>query len=226
MSLSVSYLLIFNAKWVLNIIDTETQGLDAGLSLKTRPGDKWEGEDEDDDVKDNWDDEDPDPESEASSTADQQPKPVAISKKKSLAKKIAEKEEKMRQKLLERQTPLSPEEILAEKLEKQRLQEESDLRLAKEAMGITDGSSASSPLDNLSLNTKEDFDEFKKGLVTRLRSVERSIHYVNFLESTIRDLTASLDPDDIKRISSTVTSLYNEKLKAQKVSWCHILMLF
>ena len=194
--------------------------LSSELSLKVKAGDRWEGEDEDEDVKDNWDDDD-EPESESSELKPAVPGAPGA-KKKSLAKRIAEKEAAARAKALEKQTPLTPEQLLAEKFANQKLQEESDLRLAREAFGITDG--AASPIDmSIGLNSKEDFESFQKLLVTKLRSAERSAHYVNFLESTIRELAVPLDPDDIKRISSTLTSLYNEKLKAQKVLflWPH-----
>lgn len=53
---------------------------------------------------------------------------------------------------------LSPEEKLAEKLRRQKMQEESDLELAKEAFGITDSE----------LSTKEELDELKNSLVTKI----------------------------------------------------------
>jgi translation initiation factor 3 subunit J len=171
--------------------------------------DKWAGEDEDDDVKDNWDDEDEEPKSESVSD---DPKPAAASKKKALAKKIAEKEEQARLKANSR--PLTAEEQAADKLEKLRLQQESDLRLAQEAFGLGDANAAG--LDALPLSSTSDFDNFKKVLISRLQAAERSPHYVPFLENTIRDICASLDPEDIKRISSNLNTLWNEKVKASK----------
>jgi len=108
--------------------------------------------------------------------------------------------------------PKSAEEILSDKLEKQRLMEESDLILAKEAFGVS-----SEGLD-VNLASKDDFDAFKKILVEKLSSVERSPYYVPFLENMFRELCVTLEPDDIKRISGNLNALFNEKVKAQKIA--------
>jgi len=177
------------------------------VPLASQLHDRWEGEDEDDDVKDNWDDEDEEPKSE--SVTDEVPKPKPAKKNK-LKDKIAEKEAKAAAAKLNR--PMTQEELLADKLERQRLQEEADLNLGKEAFGIIEGGSG---LEG-ALSSKEDFDTFKKSLVTRLQSVEKSPHYISFLEAAFREICASLDPDDIKRLSSNLNSLFNEKVKSLK----------
>lgn len=137
-----------------------------------------------------------------------------MSKKKQLAQKIAEKE------AARIKVPLTAEEALADKLEKQRLQEESDLKLTQESFGISDAGTAvtGSGLESVKLATKDDFEVFKKSLVNRLQLAEKSPHYVNFLDASFRDICASLEPDDIKRLSSSLNTLFNEKVKAQKVS--------
>jgi len=169
-----------------------------------RKDDRWEGEDEDDDVKDNWDDDDePQVPQESTESSRQSAAAATTKKKKLLAKKIAEKEAKTQR------GPLSPEEVLAEKLVKQRLQEESDLKLAMESFGT---------LQDVPLVSKEDMDEFRKILVEKMKSLEKSPLYVSFLESAFRDLCTSLEAEDIKRIASNLTTLSNEKLKASKAS--------
>lgn len=176
----------------------------SGVEVMVKSTDRWKEENDDDGVKDNWDDED-EPKSEP---LDESPKPAASKKSsKVLAKKIAEKELKERK-------PMSAEEALADKLYRQKLQEESDLKLAKEAIGISD---AAESIEGAQLSSRDDFEEFRKTLVSKLRVVEKSAYYSLFLESTMRDLCASLDIDDLKRISSSLTTLYNEKLKSQKV---------
>lgn len=177
-------------------------------------GDKWEGEDSDDNVKDNWDDED---EPVATGPEPEPPKVPQISQKKKKLQKIAEKERKEREERMDSK-PKTPEEILAEKLERQRLQEESDLLLAKEAFG--DGKAANNVLE-MSLQTREDFDAFRKALVDKLLVYDKSVHYVNFLESLFRELCVSIESDDIKRLNGSLTALFNEKVKAQKVSMAY-----
>lgn len=166
--------------------------------------DKWEGEDEEDDIKDNWDDEEEEAEKIAKENAVQPvvAKPQKNVKKKQLTK-IKEKE------IQEEERELTEEE-------KQRLQEESDLMLAKEAFGDDNDSKNGASLSDISLSTKDDFDAFKRALVTKLVAVEKSAHYVAFLETLFRELCASLEADDIKRISGSLSALFNEKIKAQK----------
>jgi len=190
------------------------------------PGtDKWEGEDEDSDgLKDNWDDEDEE--------EDDKPKPqveVKQKKKKTLQEKIKEREEKKRLEALEREEErkrieeenkeLSPEEALAAKIEAQRLQEESDLQLAREAFGVTDQPPpGTKTIDNFVPTSKEDFDELRSMLVKKLSAHESKKDYPLFLENMFRELCTGIEPDDIKKISSALTSLATEKQKAVKAA--------
>lgn len=201
--------------FIILFIDDEKPA--AGLVSRAKPNDKWEGEDEDDDVKDNWDDEEEEASKETEQSAQSKPSTGGGGGgKKKLAKKIAEKEAKLREKLESKQNPMTPEEILADKLARQRLQEESDLRVTVESFGISSPAGGSTALDLNVLASKEDFDSFRKNLVEKLVPVERSPHYVSFLETLCRELCTSLDPEDIKRISSALSILSNEKIKASK----------
>lgn len=170
------------------------------IPVVTRLRDKWEGEDEDDDVKDNWDDED-EPEKPEPVVQPKQPS-AKTSGKKALARKIAEKEARSAGQ------PMSAEDQVLEKLARRKLQEESDLKVALESFGV----------DDYSLECKEDMDKFRNHLVEKMKSIERNPLYVGFLETTFRDLCASLEADDIKRIASSLTTLSNEKIKASKTT--------
>ncbi|XP_054160635.1 eukaryotic translation initiation factor 3 subunit J-A-like isoform X2 [Oppia nitens] len=171
---------------------------------------KFDDEDEDDDIKDNWDDS----ESEEVPKDDTQTKTMPLKEKKltKLQQKIKEKEEEERKKREEANKPKTPQEIIEEKLRIQKLVEESDLSLAEEAFGAGNSGSGLS----VSLNTKEDWDSFRKSLVDKLSIYEASPHYVHFLENLFRELCVSVESDDIKKLSASLTALYNEKLKAQK----------
>lgn len=165
-------------------------------------------------MKDNWDDEDEEEE--------EAPKVVEAPKKKPFAVRIKEKEEKKRQEMEEKRKKLEEEnrvktddEILASKIEQQRLQEESDLMLAKETFGVAGEKGPG--IDGINCESKEDFDKFRQLLVDKLQSLEKSPHYIAFLEATFRDICVPLEVDDIKRMSSCLNALWNEKLKAQKV---------
>ncbi|KAJ3117523.1 hypothetical protein HDU96_006452 [Phlyctochytrium bullatum] len=51
-----------------------------------------------------------------------------------------------------------------------------------------------------------------------LSLLEGSANYAYFVETLARDLCVSLSVDDVKRVSSTLTALANEKLKASKAT--------
>ncbi|CAB1339534.1 unnamed protein product [Coregonus sp. 'balchen'] len=182
--------------------------------------DKWEGEDEDEDVKDNWDDEEEEKKAEAKKAE------AKVSEKKKLAEKIKEKENRLRKKQqelkkkLEEEEELTPEQQLAEKLKVQKMQEEADLELAKEAFGISGGSTTNnvSGIEAMCPSSKEDFTEFEKLLKVKILQYEKSVHYSSFLESLFRELCISLEIDDLKKISSSLTVLLNEKQKQEKFS--------
>uniref|UniRef100_G3ML91 Eukaryotic translation initiation factor 3 subunit J n=1 Tax=Amblyomma maculatum TaxID=34609 RepID=G3ML91_AMBMU len=186
------------------------------FAKKPPVGDRWEGEDEED-VKDNWDDEDE--EKEATPPAEAVPA-VAPKKKKPLSQIIQEKEERRRREAEEKRAreeeeraALTPEEEQAEKLRRQRMQEEADLQLAKEAFGLTD----SDGIDTLQPVTRDDFDNFRKALAAKLTSCEKSPHYMNFLDDLLRDLSLNMEPEDVKRLSSSLNAVANEKVKQQKL---------
>lgn len=170
--------------------------------------------------KDNWDDED-----EVEEVSEEQ---VVIHQKKTMKQKIAEreererlkKEEKLKEKEL-RNKKYTPEELLAQKLELQKIQEESDFKLAMDMFGegrSKPKSTSSINLDEISLSTKEDFEKFKTDLVKKLSDVSSEPFYSTFLEDLFRDLCVPIDTDSLKKISSSLSALYNEKLKAQRVS--------
>lgn len=182
--------------------------------------DKWEGEDEEDDIADSWDalDEDENKEKKVSTA----PK----KKKKTLAEKIAEKEEKkIKEKLAreeerrleeEQNRELSPDEQIAEKLRQQRLQEESDLELAKEAFGITEPLPGVKTIDTFNPTDKEEFTELAKMVTTKFQQFEEESEYPGFLESLFRDLCTAVDPETIKKISTALNVLATEKQKMIK----------
>jgi len=183
----------------------------------------FEGEDEDDDdIKDNWDDDD---EEEKKEEVKQEPKPVK--KKKTIADKIKEKEEKARQEKLARMEEvkileeddrdLTPEEQMEEKLRRQRLQEESDLELAKDAFGVID-IPGQKTIDNFMPSNKDEFLELSSMIVQKLAKLELRSDYQLFLETLIRDCCAGLEAEDIKKISTILNALVNEKQKLNKVA--------
>ncbi|KAM9861221.1 eukaryotic translation initiation factor 3 subunit J-B [Aulostomus maculatus] len=182
--------------------------------------DKWEGEDEDEDVKDNWDDE----EDEESKKKEVKKTETKVSEKKKLSEKIKEKENRLRKKQqelnmkqsLDKEEELSAEEELAEKLRVRKLQEDADLELAKDAFGIGSTSNSVAGIDAMSPSSKEDFTEFEKLLKEKISQFEKSVHYSSFLDSLFRELCISLEVDDLKKISNSLSVLLSEKQKQEK----------
>ncbi|GAA6233615.1 eukaryotic translation initiation factor 3 subunit J [Lates japonicus] len=183
--------------------------------------DKWEGEDEEEDVKDNWDDEDEEDEKKA-----EMKKTVSetkVSEKKKLSEKIKEKEnrlkkkqQELKEKELEQQEELTPEEQLQEKLRVKKLQEEADLELAKDAFGVSSTSNSVTGIDAMCPSSKEDFTEFEKLLKEKISQFEKSVHYSSFLDSLFRELCISLEVEDLKKISNSLSVLLSEKQKQEK----------
>ncbi|XP_005813315.1 eukaryotic translation initiation factor 3 subunit J [Xiphophorus maculatus] len=177
--------------------------------------DKWEGEDEDEDVKDNWDDEDEEEEKKVEVKKTE----TKVSEKKRLTEKIKEKENQLRKKQEEqkRETEENPEEFtqdeqLAEKLRVKKLQEDADLELAKDAFGVN----TVAGIDAMCPSSKEEFTEFEKLLKEKITQFEKSVHYSSFLDSLFRELCISLEVDDLKKISSSLSVLLSEKQKQEK----------
>lgn len=188
-----------------------------------KTSDKWEGEDEDEDLKENWDedsDEDKSEKTESSTTAPKR-------KKKNLAQIIADKEkrqqeeaERRKQLAEEAKNAQTPEEVLAEKLRVQKIQEESDRLLAADLMGGNDEEDdESKALDAFDLNDASSLESFRKSLITKIRSVDRlekKPYFITFVEDLSRDLCFNLESDEIKKVTTVLNGIYNEKVKASK----------
>ncbi|XP_010144827.1 PREDICTED: eukaryotic translation initiation factor 3 subunit J, partial [Eurypyga helias] len=166
---------------------------------------------------DNWDDEEEEEEAKEAETK-REPK---VSEKKKIAEKIKEKEKlqkkkqeelKKRLEAPEEQRELTPEEQLADKLRLKKLQEESDLELAKETFGVN----STCGIDAMNPSSKDDFTEFGKLLKEKITQYEKSLHYASFLEALVRDVCISLEIDDLKKITNTLTVLCSEKQKQEK----------
>lgn len=94
----------------------------------------------------------------------------------------------MRRKFLEAEenSNMTPEE---KKLLQQKLQEEADLEVAKEMLGVDEGDEDS--IDMMQPKSKEDFIVFEQALQKKIQSFSNSDHYSLFIEEFIRNLSAS-----------------------------------
>jgi len=181
--------------------------------------DKWDGEDEEDDVKDAWD-----AESEEEKEDSEEVKVVKVKKKKTLAQKIAEKEEAAEQARLEKlaqqaaaEELSTPEGKLAEKLRLQKASEDADLKLAKEMMGLGNDSSGG-VIDGMNPETADEFEELSKAVLEKFSGLESSEHYQDFAENFAKNLCMSLTVQTLKKVKGHVEAFHSTKLKEEKAN--------
>ncbi|KAG0591137.1 hypothetical protein M758_1G149800 [Ceratodon purpureus] len=151
-------------------------------------------------LKSQWDDED----LEEEPKEEEKPKPVAVKPK------VEKKKEKVKK--VEDDAPLS--DPLAEKLRQQRLVEEADYQHTSELFGGKQRGGRS--LEGFIPKSEDDFLEYAELLAQKLRPFEKSFHYKTLLKALMRHSVASLNASDAKEVSSSMTVIANEKLKAEK----------
>ncbi|TGJ83593.1 hypothetical protein E0Z10_g5185 [Xylaria hypoxylon] len=208
---------------------------------------KFADEEDDSDVLESWDAaEDSEVERQkAKKTAEAKEKAEAeaAANKKSRTQRIAERQAEKARRLAEEEDESSDEEETeAERLERmRRTEKESDLKHAEDLFGsaglslrngrkaTTAGSAvrigadpnqtvdlATLPLFNPS--TKAQFEALRNTMVPIIGNNHKKAHYALFLQEFAKQLAKDLPSDHIKKISSTLTTLGNEKMKEEKAS--------
>lgn len=138
-------------------------------------------------------------------------------KKKPLADRIAEKEaqkkkeEEEKARLKEEKKDLTAEEKLAEKIRLKKIQEQGDLSLAKGLFGVSESS-----IDKMIPTTEEEFRQFGEALKSKITFFEESKFYSAFAEKLISDLALGLSVDDVKKLGTSINTLYHEKERQRK----------
>ncbi|EHA8592294.1 Eukaryotic translation initiation factor 3 subunit J [Cocos nucifera] len=111
------------------------------------------------------------------------------------------------------------EDPVAEKLRQQRpitfgrLVEEADYKATKELFAKRGDEKS---LDNFIPKSESDFMEYADLISQKIRSHEKSFHYIGLLKAIMRISMTSLKAADAKDIASSVAAIANEKLKAEK----------
>jgi translation initiation factor 3 subunit J len=96
-----------------------------------------------------------------------------------------------------------------------------DLETAQELFSTTKLNSTNGTGDEITSfhpKTKEDFDEFSKRLTAVITSLSNMPHYAMFVAGLVKAISEPLGSDDVKKVTSGLTALGNEKLKAEKGS--------
>jgi len=169
---------------------------------KEQPKNKWDDEDVDDNnVKESWEDEDePTLVPEAKPPAEKAPKKPAV--------KATEK--KVKTVKVVKEEAVDP---VAEKLRQQRLVEEADYKSTQELFSKRDDDKT---LDNFIPKSESDFLEYAELISQKLRTHEKSYHYIGLLKAVMRLSMTTLKAADAKDVASSVNAIANEKLKAEK----------
>ncbi|KAI1113620.1 putative eukaryotic translation initiation factor 3 subunit EifCj [Nemania sp. NC0429] len=208
---------------------------------------KFADEEDDSDVLDSWDAaEDSEVEREKAKKAAEakaKAEAEAAANKKSRAQRIAERQAENARRLAEEDEESSDEEETpAERaLRMRRTEKESDLKHAEDLFGdaglslrngrkaTTAGSAvqidsdpnktidlATLPLFNPS--TKSQFETLRNALVPIIGGNHKKAHYTLFLQEFAKQLAKELPSEQIKKISSSLTALGNEKMKEEKAA--------
>jgi len=206
---------------------------------------KFDDEEDDSDVLDSWDAaEDSEVEREkAKVAAEKQAKAdaEAAANKKSKAQRIAERRAENERRRLADESEEESEEDEAFKRERlRRTEQEADLKHAEDLFGsvgisnnrkattaanavVIDAKDPAATFDIASLplfdpKTKLQFEKLRDTLVPVITSNSKKAHYVLFLQEFTKQLAKDLPSDQIKKISSTLTALGNEKMKEEKLA--------
>jgi len=147
--------------------------------------------------------------------------PVKVKKKKTLAQKIAEKEEAAELARLEElaaEEENTPEAILAAKMKHQRLAEEEDRELFRDLVGVeSTNSGGGGAIDGMIPETREEFERFSKMVSEKFASLEGSDHFqdfaANFIDVLCRD---QLNVATLKKVKQSAEAFHSAKLKEEK----------
>jgi translation initiation factor 3 subunit J len=110
----------------------------------------------------------------------------------SLQRQKQELEEKRRKEREEEEmADMTPEEQVAERLRRKKLQEEADLKIGLDSLGLSP--SSSSNLDSFNPTTKEEFAEFAEAISKTITQFKSKDEYVPFLDELVRNLCAGCE---------------------------------
>ncbi|KAI6779130.1 putative eukaryotic translation initiation factor 3 subunit EifCj [Emericellopsis cladophorae] len=221
--------------------EDSSSGSDAPVVPAVAPRRKFDDEEDDSDVLDSWDAaEDSEVEREKErKVAEAKAKAAAeaAANKKSKAERVAEHQKARAAAALEDEE--SEEETEAQRRERlRRTEKEGDLAHAEDlfgSVGISSGRKANTagaavqiekddPTKTVNLaalplfnpTTKSQFEQLRNTLAPIITANAKNSHYANFLQEFSKQLAAEMSSEATKKVSSSLTALANEKMKAEK----------
>ena len=82
---------------------------------------------------------------------------------------------------------LTPEERVAEKLRLKKLQEEADLKIGLESLGLT---TSNTSIESFNPTTKEEFTEYAEAISKVVSQFKSNAEYASFVDDLVRNLCA------------------------------------
>lgn len=200
-------------------------------SVVNVPKKRWDDEeDSDGSVPDDWDVSDSE-DSEGNKAAQTSGEKTSIpapkpKKKKTLSERIAERQtQREAEKAAKGGAEADLDSVFDEDprqkvLRERQAQREADAKTAEDLFaGLTvQDTKTKDALADLQPKTAAEFDEFKVALVDRIQKYQTSRNYLEFLDNLVRDLARPLKDLDVRKISSTLNTLANEKQRNSKES--------
>ncbi|RYC62867.1 hypothetical protein CHU98_g3348 [Xylaria longipes] len=227
--------------------ESESSSAPASPALGAVRRNKFDDEENDSDVLESWDAaEDSEVEREKAKKATEakaKAEAEAAANKKSRAQRIAERQAENARRLAEdAESSGEEDETPAERLQRlRRTEKESDLKHAEDLFGgaglsLRNGRKATTAgttiqidsdpnktvdLATLSLfnpSTKGQFETLRNTMTPLISNNHKKAHYTLFLQELTKQLAKDLPSDQIKKISSALTTLGNEKMKEEKAA--------
>ncbi|KAI0429267.1 putative eukaryotic translation initiation factor 3 subunit EifCj [Xylaria sp. FL1042] len=164
----------------------------------------------------------------------------AAANKKPRTQRIADRQAEKARRLAEEDESSDEEETPAERAQRlKRHEKESDLKHAEDLFGgaglslrtgrkattagsvVQVGSDPNNTVDLAAMplfnpSTKSQFEALRNTIVPVISNSSKKAHYALFLQEFTKQLAKDLPSDQIKKISSTLTALSNEKMKEEK----------
>ncbi|KAI8889091.1 translation initiation factor eIF3 subunit [Backusella circina FSU 941] len=196
---------------------------DAEPVVSTRPKMAWDDEDVDDnEVNEDWDDSASEEEKKEEETVVKKAEPVQAPPPKkglTLKQKIAEKEAALKEQkkkkaaLANRFLEGETEEERFERAQKEAGIEKQEFKGVEEE---TTKKPPAKPVETLKPRTRADFEEFKKLLTDLILEKSGNPAYPSFIEQFARDVCAPMKDMDVRKASSSLTALANDKVRQNK----------
>ncbi|KAI9597367.1 eukaryotic translation initiation factor 3 subunit J, partial [Syncephalis fuscata] len=178
----------------------------------------WDDEDVDDDeIKESWEDSDEEKEKTTEVAA-------SVKKKVPLAQRIAERNaenERKRQEMAARKEAASSgdedEDPADRKKRLAALEQAADLENANDMFrGVSVQGKTADKIATFHPKTKDDFEAFKTALVERIETFKTSRFYPAMIEALSTELARSLKDVDVRKISSSLSRIANDKQREAK----------